>query len=72
MGSLHAVVRPLPQPSQPKTHRWQFPLGEKMAVLYIESMTELNMDDMDDLIKICVLFRKSIKKRQPMQEDYSI
>ena len=43
-----------------------------MAVLYIEGMTELNMDDMNDLIKICVLFRKSIKKRQPVQEDYSI
>ena len=56
----------------PKCYRWQFPLGEKMAVLYIEGTTELDMADMNDLVKICLMFRKSIKKRQPMQDDYSI
>ena len=58
--------------STPKTHRWQFPLGEKMAVLYIEGMTGLNAEDMDALLSMCELFKQSVYRSAINQEDYSI
>lgn len=47
----------------PLIEQWRFPLGEHMAVLTITGEREIEPQDMDALLEISHLFKRSILKR---------